>query len=53
MLVLNSGSTSMKIALYREEAEVFSATENYDHKVLDRCGSICAKSHGRARLLHG
>ena len=40
MLVLNSGSTSMKIALYREEAEVFSATENYDHQVLDRCGSI-------------
>ena len=40
MLVLNSGSTSMKIALYREEAEVFSATENYDHQDLDRCGSI-------------
>ena len=40
VLVLNSGSTSMKIALYCETEEIFSVTENYDHRVLDQCGSI-------------
>ena len=40
VLVLNSGSTSMKIALFRQEEELFSLSDNYEPQVLDRCGSI-------------
>lgn len=40
VLVLNSGSTSMKIALYRDREELFSVSENYDPKTLDECGCV-------------
>lgn len=40
LLILNSGSTSMKIALYKEEEEIFSVSDVYDPQVLDECGSV-------------
>lgn len=40
LLILNSGSTSMKIAIYENEKERFMKTAEYTPEELDRCGSL-------------
>lgn len=51
VLVINPGSTSTKVAWFRDEEEVFSETQRYDSAELARFGSVVEQREFRLRAL--